>query len=679
MAVKTRAQIQAESNTTYVDNTVGSITPASVRALNDDWTDSTVFLADTGSLTVASASFAATASIVLGGIQSASFALTASYVTQLNQDVNINGTLTVDTIDGGAGTDLVIQTGLNKFTIVQHLSSSDAILTGTFTGALTGTASYASQALSSSFATTASFTSFANSSTSASFAVSSSLSVSSSYAITSSFANKAATADLATTASFITLAQTASYVQNAQSASYVQNSQTASYVQNAQSASYVLNAVSSSFASSASHAEFADNIPSNLNITSSNLLVTNNLTVQGTASFGYTETITGSAVIIGEQFIVLNANPPAARYAGIQVYDSGSAGTASFEWDGSNDNWIVVEETGLSAGVLTGPTGSKGSEVFPSLNRLIKGTGHHTVNNSNISDNGIVVSINSNSQITGSLIVSSGITANLTGTASYASEALSSSFASQTISSSFANSSTSASFASSALSSSFSNNSISSSFASQALNANTASYVLNAVSSSFASNALSSSFANFANTASFVLGVIDSASFATSALTASYVLNAISSSFASSALTASYVLNAVSASFSTNSLTASLANRIGILSQSVVITGSVQGNVVSGSIASSTSSLDFNLGNFFTSVVSGSTFFNVTNVKPGQTVNVLLTTVGSLPATASFSSNVKQPSGSAYTPTSGSGKTDALTFASWDASNVYLVSVKNLI
>ncbi len=679
MAVKTRAQIQAESNTTYIDNTVGSITPASVRSLNDNWTDSTVFVNQTGSMTVGTASLALTASFLLGSIASASFALTASSVNQLNQNVNINGTLTVDTIDGGAGGDLVIQTGTNLFTIVQHLSSSDAILTGAFTGSLNGTASFASNVVSSSFATTSSFSTFSESSLSSSFAISSSLSVSSSFATTSSFAHKAANADLASTASFVTLAQTASFVTTAQTASFVTLAQTASFVQNAQSASFVLNSVSSSFASSASHAEFADNIPSNLNITASNLLVTNNLTVQGTASFGYTETITGSAVIIGEQFIILNANPPAARYAGIQVFDSASFGTASFEWDGTNDNWIVVEETGLTAGILTGPTGSRGSEVFPSANRLIKGSGHHTVNDSNISDNGIVVSINSNSQITGSLIVSAGITANLTGTASFASEALSSSFASQTISSSFANSSISASFASSAISSSFSNNSISSSFANQALNADTASFVLNAVSSSFASNSVSSSFANFANTASFVLGVISSASFATSALTASFVLNAVSSSFASSALTASFVLNAVSSSFSTNSLTASLANTIGILSQSVVITGSVQGNVVSGSIASSTSSLDFNLGNFFTSVVSGSTFFNVTNVKPGQTVNVLLTTVGALPASASFSSNVKQPSGSLYTPTSGSGKTDALTFASWDATNVYLVSVKNLI
>jgi hypothetical protein len=105
--------------------------------------------------------------------------------------------------------------------------------------------------------------------------------------------------------------------------------------------------------------------------------------------------------------------------------------------------------------------------------------------------------------------------------------------------------------------------------------------------------------------------------------------------------------------------------------------GSVNGQVISSSIASSTSSLNFSLGNFYTSLVSGSTNFNITNPKRGQTVNLLLSTAGV--ASASFSSNVKQVSGSAYTPTSGSGKNDILTFISFDGTSVYLANVKNLI
>ncbi len=160
-----------------------------------------------------------------------------------------------------------------------------------------------------------------------------------------------------------------------------------------------------------------------------------------------------------------------------------------------------------------------------------------------------------------------------------------------------------------------------------------------------------------------------SASVALNANTASYVLNAVSASFAT---TASHVTGTVtSASFAS---TASFINR---LNQAVVITGSVTGNVVSASISSATASLDFSTSNFFTSLASGSTFYNITNPQVGQTVNLLITTAGV--ASASFSSNVKQVSGSRYAPTSGSAKNDVITFISWDGSTVYLANVKNLI
>ena len=92
------------------------------------------------------------------------------------------------------------------------------------------------------------------------------------------------------------------------------------------------------------------------------------------------------------------------------VYDTGSNATASLEWNGNGDYWIQVDEAGNSGAMLTGNTGSKGTETFPSANTLIKGTGNSTVVNSNITDNGTNVSINSNTTITGSLGVSSTIT-----------------------------------------------------------------------------------------------------------------------------------------------------------------------------------------------------------------------------------------------------------------------------
>jgi hypothetical protein len=150
----------------------------------------------------------------------------------------------------------------------------------------------------------------------------------------------------------------------------------------------------------------------------------------------------------------------------------------------------------------------------------------------------------------------------------------------------------------------------------------------------------------------------------------------ISTSFTGSlqgiATTASYVLNAISSSF------ASTSSYLNPLNQSLTITGSVLGNVTALSISSNTASLDLSLGSFYTlQLVSGSnTFINPTNIRAGETVSLLVSTTGS--ATVSFPSIVLQPSGSSYVPTTTIGK-DVLTFISFDNTNLYLASVKNLI
>jgi hypothetical protein len=111
---------------------------------------------------------------------------------------------------------------------------------------------------------------------------------------------------------------------------------------------------------------------------------------------------------------------------------------------------------------------------------------------------------------------------------------------------------------------------------------------------------------------------------------------------------------------------------------SVYITGSVQGNVNVLSIASTTASLNLNEGNFFTlQLVSGSnTRIEPSNIKQGQTINILLSTTGS--ATVSFPSTVLQVSGSSYVPTTTTSK-DIITLISFDNTNLYLANVKNLV
>ena len=119
------------------------------------------------------------------------------------------------------------------------------------------------------------------------------------------------------------------------------------------------------------------------------------------------------------------------------------------------------------------------------------------------------------------------------------------------------------------------------------------------------------------------------------------------------------------------------SNSVGITG-SLSITGSVYGNVNALSISSNTASLDLTKGDFFTlQLVSGSnTFINPTNIRAGQTVNLLISTTGS--ATVSFPTTVEQVSGSSYIPTATTGK-DIVTLIAFDTTNLYLANVKNLV
>ena len=140
------------------------------------------------------------------------------------------------------------------------------------------------------------------------------------------------------------------------------------------------------------------------------LYISQNLIVQGSSSL---ENITASAVSIGTNTIILNSDTPAIRYAGISVFDSGSTNvTASLFYDSLTNNWKFQHSdvgTNDASILLYGPLGT-GIDNAPTLdgNFLTKvennGHGHH-LTTSSIFDNGTKVSINSNSEITGSLTV----------------------------------------------------------------------------------------------------------------------------------------------------------------------------------------------------------------------------------------------------------------------------------
>jgi len=140
------------------------------------------------------------------------------------------------------------------------------------------------------------------------------------------------------------------------------------------------------------------------------LTITNNLNVLGTGSFAYIQSITGSAKIIGDAYIVLNTNSPAERYGGLKVYDSGSTDTGSLEYDSVNNHWFYESTTeGYASGLIAGPQASRGSLTFPTANTIVKGLGGNHIGDSIISDNG------SSATITGDLTVTGTINGTLTG------------------------------------------------------------------------------------------------------------------------------------------------------------------------------------------------------------------------------------------------------------------------
>jgi len=139
-----------------------------------------------------------------------------------------------------------------------------------------------------------------------------------------------------------------------------------------------------------------------------------NIVVNGTGSFAYIQQVTGSAKIIGDAYIVLNNNTPSERFAGIAVYDSGSAGvTASLEFDGELNDWFYEysDDNGVTTDhgvVLFGPEYStKGNPTYPTNNRIQKGNGSHHLLDSNITDTGTLITLGSNTVVDGTLVSTS--------------------------------------------------------------------------------------------------------------------------------------------------------------------------------------------------------------------------------------------------------------------------------
>jgi hypothetical protein len=151
---------------------------------------------------------------------------------------------------------------------------------------------------------------------------------------------------------------------------------------------------------------------------SGSAFIKGNLTVFGTSSIEYVT----SSVFVGLEYIDLNTDLPALRYAGIRVYDSGSnvGVTGSLFWDSQTNHWVYSNPSGssYSGGMLiSGPRASTlGSEQGTTNNALMKGQGGDHITSSAILDDGTSLRIPYLTIVTGTVGATtfSGSGANLT-------------------------------------------------------------------------------------------------------------------------------------------------------------------------------------------------------------------------------------------------------------------------
>jgi len=432
-----------------------------------------------------------------------------------------------------------------------------------------------------------------------------------------------------------------------------------------------------------------------------------NISVSGTGSFARIESITGSAKIIGDAFVVVNADTPTLRYAGLQVYDSGSASTASIEWDGLNDSWILVEEDGQSSFILTAPTGSKGSEVNLTNDTLPKAGEHRQLLDSNISDNGTTITLGSTTNVSGPLSASNLESIEITNLESTASVDRTRIDDLANATGSYAVTNATNTFTEKQIVSG-SDGFINQQFAAPGTDQEKA--LFNVSGAEINSTPYNRVFFGIADYPSFgdqykdyfAIEYWNSLSYSYGS---EFSINGLSSRILTRANGGAGSARAQVETKDNNDGTTTLGlrgNQIRIGADSGTNTSLVIGNgnmstamtgtnnffgrtVISSSlelrtdpvtISSNTASLDFSAASMFElTLVSGSdTHIVPTNVSQGQTVNVLVEQPGTGTGSVSFAPEIFQPTGSLYTPTARSGTRDILTMISFNNTSQIFVS-----
>jgi len=146
-------------------------------------------------------------------------------------------------------------------------------------------------------------------------------------------------------------------------------------------------------------ASYYTNIPARLGYTpvnqagdtvSGNLTVNGNFSVNGsfTAFSASNIYISSSVLTVEDNILTLNAFSPYLRYAGIEMYDSGSGTLSSLLWDGEGDYFFLTGST-VNGKIITGPD----AQANLTANFVPKATAGNKLGNSLIFDNGTNVGI----------------------------------------------------------------------------------------------------------------------------------------------------------------------------------------------------------------------------------------------------------------------------------------------
>jgi hypothetical protein len=154
----------------------------------------------------------------------------------------------------------------------------------------------------------------------------------------------------------------------------------------------------------------------------SNAFVSGTLFVNGqiVASVFSSSTIyvTSSNYVVGDNIITLNAASPALRYAGIEMYDSGSGNLSNFLWDSQNDYFFLSGSgTGINSKIIGGPDG----QGDLTSGKLTKATFNNLIGDSIVTDNGSGIIVNG-------YVSASSFSGSMFGTSSWSTNSLTASY-----------------------------------------------------------------------------------------------------------------------------------------------------------------------------------------------------------------------------------------------------------